>query len=880
LHAGTRPAAWAGLLELSSDLLALLDAEGRVLWANGAFAQACSHAADDLTGRSLHELLGLPADFPETLQHAGGTAEQAWRHATRGARVGRASARNLGDTPGPDGVQLAFSLQDITEVKLAEAFNQANRQMNNALALGNVAIWRHDFALNRIFYNEHAYRILGLPQSDEGMPLEDVRALIHPDDLPQMRAAAEQALLTDEPVDVEGRYRRADGSWIYMLTRRVAHRDATGRPFEFLGVALDVTTQVEKLRVASDQAKRLELAIAAAGVGVWTREPNQLRANWNSEMYRITGRSPAMGGPTYEEWLVDILHPEDRDAMVKARSELSADALSVEHTCRIVRPGGEVRWVVNRARRELRGGRYATFGISIDVTERVLAERELRRANERVALAARSIGLGTWEWNVATGEAVWDEAMFRLRGMQPRAQALDAAERLAMTHPEDVDNVKRALREAAGNTGTTAYEFRVVWPDGTVRWIASRSTPLPDSTGQRHRRIGVNWDITDARNAEIDRAERELALRENEAKSEFLSRMSHELRTPLNAVLGFAQLMQLDGDALQPLQRTQIGHIQSAGEHLLALIDDVLDLSSLESDQVKLDLRPVPLAEVAAEALPLVEYLARRHGVTITCDTLQGSALVDRTRLRQVLINLLSNAIKYNRLQGQVRVSSARDGEDVLLSVEDTGRGMTAEQLVHLFEPFNRLGNETENIAGTGIGLAVAKALVERMRGRIDVTSQPRVGSRFEVRLPAAEPERATPAIAAAPNPQSPRGTLLYIEDNPVNVLLVQELVRMRPGLRLESAVNGISGVAQAMALRPDLVLIDIQLPDIDGFEVLRRLQADPGTAGTACIALSANAMPQDVDRAKAAGFSDYWTKPIHFGNFLAALDRRFPLPA
>jgi CheY-like chemotaxis protein len=228
-------------------------------------------------------------------------------------------------------------------------------------------------------------------------------------------------------------------------------------------------------------------------------------------------------------------------------------------------------------------------------------------------------------------------------------------------------------------------------------------------------------------------------------------------------------------------------------------------------------------------------------------------------------------------------VSSQLTDKNMSFLVQDTGRGMTEAQLAHLFEPFNRLGMEREDIEGTGIGLAVVKALALRMQGEVTVSSQPGIGSTFAVRLPrvAEQPLQdrvaAPPTTVATPPMHQRKGTLLYIEDNPVNVLLVEELVRMRPGLKLESAGTGLAGVARAAALLPDLVLIDIQLPDIDGFEVLRHLQQQAQTAHIPCIALSANAMPADIARATAAGFSDYWTKPIDFSGFLAALDKRFP---
>ena len=778
-------------------------------------------------------------------------------------------------------------LVDDTEVyRLADAYDKTNTHLKLAVEAANISVWRHDLAFDRFFYNDRGFRILGFEPRPEGISRAELRALIHPDDLPGIVASAEQSLRSDEPVDVQARYRRTDGTWAHILTRRAVRRNDKGEPVEFIGVGLDISSQVEQLREASERADLLQTAVSAAGVGVWSRTPDNPRANWNEQMFRITGRPQHLGGPTREEWLNEIVHPDDRDALRAARMSPSADASSVEHEGRIVRPDGEVRWLVHRVRRERRAGVPMVFGVTLDVTERVLAEMALRSVNERVALAARSVGMGTWEWNVETGEAMWDEAMFRLRGMEPQPTALNAEQRIATTHPDDVELVKAALREAARNTGPTSYEFRVIRPDGSVRWLASRSTPAPDPSGRSTKRIGVNWDVTESKNAEERQRAHELALRESQAKSEFLSRMSHELRTPLNAVLGFAQLLLIGKEGLTSQARGKVAHIQSAGEHLLALIDDVLDLSSLDSEQLRLDLQPVRLHEVLREALPLVETLSRNHGVTLHTGELEGTVIGDRTRLRQMLINLLSNAIKYNRPRGRVTVTSAIEGEHVQLLVHDTGLGMTPEQLAHLFEPFNRLGREREGIEGTGIGLAVVKALARRMQGEVRVESQAGVGSTFTVRLPrapdagTAQPSAptATPGVPATPpSPLTRRGSLLYIEDNPVNVLLVEELIRMRPGLTLASAPTGMAGVALAAQLRPDLILIDIQLPDIDGFDVLRHLRQQAGTSTIPCIALSANAMPDDIARARHAGFADYWTKPIDFANFLAALDARFP---
>ncbi|KQU80716.1 MULTISPECIES: PAS domain-containing protein [unclassified Rhizobacter] len=786
---------------------------------------------------------------------------------------------------------IGILVDDTEAYELAESFNDTSAQLKIAVDLGNIAIWRHDLKRDRMYYNERSYQVLDITPRPEGMSLDEVRALIHPDDLPQVLATAQAALRSDRPVDMEARYRRPDGSFRYVLTRRVVRRDADGTPIEFVGVALDVTEQVEHTRRITEMAQRLEIAATAAGLGIWSRDPVTRRAEWNDEMYRIIGRPKERGVPSGAEWLGEVVHPDDRAAMARVRDGIRATPeVSMEHEYRICRPDGEVRWLVDRVRRESRDGRPMLFGITIDVTERVKTEAALRSANERIGLAVRSVGIGTWEWLPRTDTSVWDDAMFRLRGLEPSDRVPNEAERAALVLPEDRERVAAALAESVRTASSAAYEFRVVWPDGSVHWLASRSTAVHDASGEVHRHMGVNWDITDARSAESARQERAVAQRESSAKSEFLARMSHELRTPLNAVLGFAQLLQFDARALTDDHNHKVEHIAAAGRHLLSLINDVLDLSSLESGNLRLDVRPLALHEVVYETLPLVEALAREHGVTLHADRLQATVFADRIRLRQVLINLLTNGIKYNRRHGRVTLSCTVDATHVTLRVEDTGRGLRADQLPHLFEPFNRLGLENEGIDGTGIGLAVVKALVERMEGSVMASSQPGTGSQFEVRLPRADaaaaqapagaPQPATmPARAPAPepSPDGRRGQLLYIEDNPVNVLLVEELVRGQAGLAIESVPSGEAGVARAAELQPDLVLIDMQLPDFDGFEVLRRLRAQPQTAGIRCVALSANAMPEDIARARAAGFDDYWTKPIDFAEFLGGLDRLFP---
>ena len=787
----------------------------------------------------------------------------------------------------PQGVPdrtIGVMVDDTEAYELARSLDSATAQLRIAAELADIVLWRYDLKTGRVHYNEHGFKVLGIPYRDDGLPIAEAREYTHPDDRHKLEEASAQALHTDGPVDVETRHRWPDGSWRHMLVRRVVERNAAGEPLAFLGVSLDVTEQVERSRRAEQLSQRLEAAARAAHVGIWVVGIGSIQTEWNAQMFELFDIVGAERPPTLAEW-IDRVHPDDRARVADATRRYLRDAHgALEDEFRIRRRDGTTRWIVLRAdidRSEPQ--RPRVFGIAMDVTDRHDAQAALHAISERAALIARHAGIGTWERDGADGPAHWDEQMFRLRGLEPRPFAPDRAERLALVHPDDIGVNLDASGDFDLAMAPTAYEFRVRLPDGSYRWLASRSAALRDASGKVLKRVGVNWDVTEAKSAELARQQALLAERESQAKSQFLSRMSHELRTPLNAVLGFTQLLQLEARQLppDPTRAARLEHIRAAGEHLLTLIDDVLDLSSLQAGMLKLDLQTVPLAAAVAQALPLVAELAAAQRVTLHSGPLAGAARADPTRLRQVLLNLLTNAIKYNRADGQVVVDTAVDGPLVRLRVRDTGRGLRPEQLAQLFEPFNRLGAEADGIEGSGIGLTIVKTLVEGMGGQVGVSSVVGHGTVVELALPLAapgEPASSTePPARTAAVPKARAGQLLYIEDNSVNVLLVEELVKSLSGLRIASESTGAAGVARARALRPDLVLIDMQLPDFDGFEVLRQMRAHPETAGIPCIALSANAMPDDIERGLAAGFDDYWTKPIKFKPFLDALDQRFP---
>ena len=421
---------------------------------------------------------------------------------------------------------------------------------------------------------------------------------------------------------------------------------------------------------------------------------------------------------------------------------------------------------------------------------------------------------------------------------------------------------------------------------GGVALAASLGALLLVITGHT-RRVEASRDVARSQKASAEAA--------NRAKSEFLSRMSHELRTPLNAVLGFAQVMDMDKQSpLTPSQSQRLQQIQHAGWHLLDMIDDVLDLSRIDSGTLKLNTEVVPLPETVLAAMNMVRELAQKQKVTLL-DPAPGPAgwgvQADPLRLRQILINLLSNAIKYNRVGGTVKVSmamvppSADDPQDRLqLRVEDTGIGMTAEQLTQLFQPFNRLGRERVAPDGAGIGLVISQHLVQLMDGQITVSSQENKGSVFTltlqaIRLPS--PQISTPSVPAPKSvitkANQPVRHVLYVEDNHVNSEVVRGALASRTWIKLTVAPTIEEGLAvlhdRLSGPAPDLVLLDVHLPDASGLEFLRLMKANPQTAATPVIMVSADAMPEQVDAALQAGAYCYMTKPVQLPALLLHVD-------
>ncbi len=517
----------------------------------------------------------------------------------------------------------------------------------------------------------------------------------------------------------------------------------------------------------------------------------------------------------------------------------------------------------------------------------LLAEREraLRDNEERLRLIIDGVkDYGIFALDTRGFVTSWNAGAERIKGYTEQ-EIIGQHFSVFYLPQECPQHPELALREATrdGHYMEEAWRRR---KDGSRFWASVVITAQYDSSGSLRGFSKITRDITDRRAAEIALGTaREEAERASRAKSEFLSRMSHELRTPLNSILGFAQLLEMDSTQGQ---KAQIGHILRAGKHLLTLINEVLDIARIESGHLPLNIESVPLAIALQEALTLVSPMAADAGIRLLpLPTLAADSgiVADRQRLTQVLLNLLSNAIKYNRPQGQVSIDVKVEQQRIAVSVSDTGKGIAADRLDQLFKPFERLEIDP-NVEGSGLGLALSKNLLEMMQGSLTVQSQAGVGSRFTLELPfvrlqeSVEPATAPvdnrPGIPALAGPDF-RGQVLYIEDNLSSLALIETLLQRRPGIKLLSSMQGQLGLDLAAQHAPQLILLDVSLPDIDGLNVLQRLRQSSITRTTPVLMITADASDLTRQALSEAGATAVLSKPIHIPSFLAHLDQYLP---
>lgn len=616
-----------------------------------------------------------------------------------------------------------------------------------------------------------------------------------------------------------------------------------------------------------------ELMTAARAEDVVARLLPHVRIVGGRDAVIVDQGGNVVGGPGLPEGAA-ATRPGDRDANIE-EADLTAPGLvriPLRFGSLLVRPSSYTPFL-GRDEIEL----LETLGSLADLAlERVEAEGTVRDQAELLDLApdaiiARDIDGRINYWNRGAAELYGyskQEAMGRV-----------SHELLATSFPAP----RSEIEDRVLTTGRWEGELAQRRKDGSEVIVSSRWTVRTDAAGRPVQVLVINTDVTGQKVAAHElQATKEEAERASQAKSEFLSRMSHELRTPLNAILGFGQLLEMQDLAAE--ERDNVSEIVKAGKHLLELVNEVLEISRIEAGKLAISIEAVPVHDLVAETLSLIRPLADHRGLTLGYEGegCEGQhVLGDLQRLKQVLLNLLSNAVKYNGDGGSVHLSCGPGPARMLrITVSDTGRGIPAERLGQLFEPFERLGAEQTSEEGTGLGLALSKRLVEAMGGAIGVESAPGKGSTFWVDLQLAEDPVGRARVAKQEPPdieerQAPSRTALYIEDNLSNLKLVQRILTQRPEIKLIAAMHGRMGLELARQHRPAVILLDLQLPDMSGREILRALKAEKATWDIPVVVISADATKGQIRELLASGARAYLTKPLDVQRLLQVLDEQ-----
>ena len=867
-------------------IVSITDASGIIIYVNDRFCQ--------VSGYSRNALLGSNHRIVKSGEHPPSFYEDLWSTICNG-RVWQGEICNRRRDGGQYWVestivpfldqsglpyQYVSIRTDITAIKQREQSLRVNARAIEASPLAVTIADANDPEMPLIYVNPTFERMTGYSRSEvlgrncrflqgedrDQVPIQDIRA----------------ALKQGQPVETLLRNYRKDGSLFWNALHLAPVWDHAGRMSHVIGIAEDVTEFRRVNEALRESEERLRRSQGYANIGTWDWNIGTGALYWSERIGPLFGYPEGKLETTYGNFL-NTVHRDDRQKVIDAVNACieRGEKYDIEHRC--VWPDGSVRWMLERGDvvRAEDGTPLHMLGVVQDITERKLAELALEESRERLAYAQTLAKLGYWSLDVASQVITWSDEVYAIFGRDPATFRPELPTYYReIVHPDDVEALQSEEQAAYTSGRTHNIDHRFLHTDGSVRWIHVEGEAEHDSAGRPTRLAGTVQDITVRKRTEHALvAAREEADRANEAKSEFLSSMSHELRTPMNAILGFGQLLDIDS-SLDAEQRESVREILKAGHHLLELINEVLDLARIESGKIDLSVESVALHDLVSESLGLIEPLAVKHGIVVSCDIPdQWAVQADRMRLKQVLLNLLSNAVKYNRPQGKLRIQVFMMESRVRLSVTDTGIGIEPARLSELFQPFHRLVGEDSKIEGTGVGLTISRRLVELMGGRIGVESRFGEGSTFWIELPPGD--HSSPAEFGSARGASPASSIagqaqhsvLYVEDNPANLKLVYQLLARRRNIRLLTAHTPSLGLELARECRPDLILLDINLPGMDGYEVLRLIRSAEWGREMPMIAVTANAMPRDIERGRAAGFADYLTKPIDVARFYNLID-------
>ena len=811
------------------DIVSIADVSGKITAVNDKFCQISGYGRDELLGQN-HRIL-------KSERHSKEFFDDLWQTISSG-KVWHGSICNRNKEGHEYWVEATIvpfldkrgkpykyvsARTDITSLM------QSEERLNRSQVFARMGNWDWNIATDEIFWSDRVWDILGLEKED--VKRDDNRFLtsIHPEDYQMMKEAVDSCLKHGSELNIEHRVIWPDGSihWVQQFGDIVRNRD--GEPLNMLGVMQDITERVRMEEKMARQRALLDMLHHSTTDFVVNGDFRAAMNDMLKALLKLTGSEFGFAG--------EVIFKDDGQPFLKT---------------------------------------HAITDISWDAQSRIRYESGLENGFEFHKLDNLLGSVMTSRAAVLSNDPASDP---RSGGFPEGHPAMNSFLGVPVFYGNDL----------VGMYGIANRK------NGYDKDIQDFLLPLDITYGAMIHSSRMAKKEEENRLALIEA--REEALMANRAKSQFLSSMSHELRTPMNAIMGFGQLLTMEDDPpLNGSQQENVNEIVKASHHLLELINEVLDLAKIESGRIDLSDERIILAEVLVESLQLIIPLAQKrgidiglnyNGVDIAYDQLrEGQCAVrgDRTRLKQIFLNLLSNAIKYNSENGKVTIScDSTKGTVTRVSISDTGRGLTPEEQTQLFKPFIRIGGQRSEIEGVGIGLVITKKLTELMGGAIGMDSQKGEGSTFWVEFPSdtSQPPENTPVsdredmtMGQNFSELGHEHTILYIEDNPANLRLVTQLLGRRPNIHMWSAHEPLLGLELAAAHNPDLILLDINLPNMNGYEVLKHLQNREDTRNTPVIAISANAMPGDIKKGIDAGFDDYITKPINVNDLLEAIEK------
>jgi PAS domain S-box-containing protein len=887
-----------GLASTTPDFIYIFDLEGRFIYANRRLLEVWGRTFDEAVGKNLYEL-----DYPRW---------HADMHMAELAQVIRTKRPVTGEVPftggsgifgiyeyiftpvlGPEGEVevIAGTTRDITVRKRAEeALRQGKEVLEIALAASRTGTFRFDLGQREfVHFDDNLKHLFGFSPEKVVRVAEDFLAAVHPEDLPAVVPAVKRTI--DEAVDFEMEFRvvHPDGSVHWLFDRARVMRDADGKPSYLVGACTDVTRRRQSEEAARAAAERFRFLAETMPQKIFTARPDGDVDYFNCQWMAFTGL-------TFDEirdwgW-TQFIHPDDLEENVRVwhRSIETGEPFQFEHRFR--RHDGVYRWHLSRAEamRDRAGNILMWIGSNTDIDDVKCNQEALRESAERLKAALDAANMGTFRWDIRSNALSWDENLSRLFGLAPGSTVESLDQFIALVHPEDLAGVSAQCGRCAQEGTDFHMEYRVVWPDGTVRWLDDKGKTVLDTQGLPLYMTGACVDITHRKRAEEERqalleAERRArseAEHANHLKDEFLATLSHELRTPLTAILGWSHLLRRHarqddelGEGLSVIERNARVQVQ--------LIEELLDMSRIMAGKLLLDVQRLDLATIVRAAIESVMPAAEAKSIRIQAllDAHVGPVRGDAARLQQVFWNIISNAIKFTPKGGRVQVALERVNSHVEITVTDTGIGIAPEFLPYVFERF-RQGERATNRrhGGLGLGLAIVKSIVEMHGGTVRVKS-PGVdrGATFSVELPVMvlHDDRSSPGEREHPRLSGLDAGLGQTDESLLEgicLLVVDDERDARELLRrvLEDAHARVAVAADAREAlellrreRPHVIVSDIGMPGEDGYAFIRRVRELPASEGgdTPAVALTAFARSEDRRRALIAGFQSHVAKPV-----------------